>query len=265
MSQQINQTNTDNQEIEIDLLDLLGFYMSKLPYLILALVIGAACAGIFTKTMIPNKYTATSRMYMVSASSDSVVNLSDLNLGTSISSDYVELMMSRPVIEGVIRKLGLDFTYEQLSSMISLSVVNNTRIVKIAATTLDPQLSMDIANQLARTARQQLPRVMEAPTPSIAEEAVLPTKKSSPSLTRNALIGGLLALVVVLAILTIIYMMDDTLKTSEDVEKMFGVMPLSVIPEGEIAGLKKDSDSGRHRRHRKKKKSKKSSAGSVAT
>ena len=59
--------------------------------------------------------------------------------------------------------------------------------------------------------------------------------------------------------------MDDTLKTSEDVEKMFGVMPLSVIPEGDIVGLKKDSDSGRRRRHRKKKKSKKSSAGSVAT
>ena len=191
-------------------------------------------------------------MYMVSASSDSVVNLADLNLGTSISSDYVELMMSRPVMEDVIAKLDLNYTYEQLCGMVNLSVVNNTRIIKIAVTSTDPEEAMKISNQIARTARQQLPRVMEAPTPSIAEEAVLPTGRSSPSLTKNVMIGALLALVALLAVLTILYMMDDTLKSAEDVEKMFGVMPLSVIPEGDIAGLVKTADNGRSHRRRKK-------------
>ena len=254
MNPQSNPSRVEDQEIEIDLLDLFGYYLSKLPLLILAVVVGAVIAGTVTVTMLPNKYTATSRMYMVSASSDSVVNLSDLNLGTSISSDYVELMMSRPVLEDVIEKLNLDYTYGQLCGMVNLSVVNNTRIVKIAVTSTDPTEAMNISNQIARTARQRLPKVMEAPTPSIAEEAVLPTSKSSPSLTKNVVIGAMLALIALLAVLTLLYLMDDTIKTAEDVEKMFGVMPLSVIPEGDIAGLKKDSDSGRSSvRHRKKK------------
>ncbi len=254
MNPQSNPSRVEDQEIEIDLLDLFGYYLSKLPLLILAVVVGAVIAGTVTVTMLPNKYTATSRMYMVSASSDSVVNLSDLNLGTSISSDYVELMMSRPVLEDVIEKLNLDYTYAQLCGMVNLSVVNNTRIVKIAVTSTDPTEAMNISNQIARTARQRLPKVMEAPTPSIAEEAVLPTGKSSPSLTKNVVIGAMLALIALLAVLTLLYLMDDTIKTAEDVEKMFGVMPLSVIPEGDIAGLKKDSDSGRSSvRHRKKK------------
>ena len=250
----MNQLSTvppvDDQEVEIDLLDLLGYYLSKLPMLIAAIVIGALLAGLYTSFLIPDRYTATSKMYMVSASSDSVVNLSDLNLGTSLSSDYVELMKSRPVIEDVIDKLELEYTYEQLVSMISLSVVNNTRIVRISVTSTSPREAMEIANQMSNTSKAQLPKVMDAPSPTIAENAILPTQRSSPSLRRNVMIGALLALVAVLAVLTVLYLMDDTIKTSEDVEKEFGIMPLSVIPEGEIKGLSGKDDGNTRRRLR---------------
>ena len=229
---------------EIDLLDLFGFFLSRLPLLIAAVVVGALIAGLVTHYYIPNKYTATSRMYMVSASSDSVVNLTDLNIGTSLSNDYVELMQTRPVVEGVIGELGLEYTYEELVKMISLSVVSNTRIVKISATSTDPREAMEIANQMANTAKVELPKVMEAPTPTIAEMAVLPTERSSPSLVRNVALGAFALLALVLGVLTIIYTMDDTIKTSEDLEKAFGIMPLSVIPEGKIEGLIKEYDDG---------------------
>ena len=237
MNEQLIKGQADDTEVEIDLLDLLGYYLSHWPLLIGAVVIGALVAGLYTHFLVPDKFTASSRMYMVAASSDTVVNLSDLNLGTSLSSDYVELMKSRPVIEEVIEKLELPYDYAQVLNMISLSVVNNTRIVKISVTSVNPQEAMDIANQMARTARTQLPNVMAAPKPSIAEYAVLPQQKSSPSMKRNVLIGALLLAVILLAILTIRYLMDDTIQTAEDVEKEFGIMPLSVIPEGEVKGL----------------------------
>ena len=254
---QVRSPGLNKRPEQLDLIDLFGFYLSRLPLLIAAIVIGAVGAGLITKFFIKDQYTATSRMYMVSASSDSVVNLADLNIGTSLSSDYVELMQTRPIVEGVIEELGLDYSYEKLVSMLNLSVVTNTRIVKISATSTDPHESMAIANQMARTAQIQLPKVMEAPTPTVAELAVLPTRRSSPSLPRNVAIGALGMLVLTLVVLTVIYRMDDTIKTSEDLEKVFGVMPLSVIPEGKIEGLKEhddDSDSPRNRWQRWKKK-----------
>ena len=229
----------------IDLVDLFGFYLSRLPLLIAAAVIGAIAAGLITHFLIPDKFTATSRMYMVSASSDSVVNLADLNIGTSLSSDYVELMQTRPIIEGVIDELGLEYSYEEMLRMISLSVVPSTRIVKISVTSTDPREAMSIANQMAKTSRVELPKVMEAPTPTIAELAVLPTKRSSPSLSKNVMIGAGGMLAIVLEALTILYHMDDTIKTSEDLEKAFGILPLSVVPEGKIENMKKDADDNR--------------------
>lgn len=261
-----------NEEIEIDLLDLFSYYLSKLPILIVAILIGAILSGLYTVRFIPKRYTAVSRMYMISASSDSVVDLSDLNIGASLSNDYVELMKSRPIINGVIQSLGLDYTYDQLIQMISLSVVSNTRIIRISVTSTDPEEAMMIANQMARTAKAQLPVVMDAPSPSIAEEAVLPTVKSSPSLSRNVLMGALLCLVAVLGVLTFLYMMDDTIKTPEDLEKEFGFMPMTVIPEGNIEGMIKTADEekrslfGRRKKKTKTKaktKSKKSKKGAA--
>ena len=256
LERQVQQKRSNTEEDEIDLLDLLGFYMSRLPLLIAAVVVGALIAGLYTHFLVPDRFTAVSRMYMVSASSDSVVNLADLNIGTSLSNDYVELMTSRPVLEDVIATLELDYSYEEIRKMINLTVVPNTRIVKIDATSTDPQEAMEIANQVARTSKIQLPKVMEAPSPSIAENAVLPTRKSGPSMKKNVAIGGLALLLVMLAILTVIYLMDDTIKTSEDMEKEFGIMPLAVIPEGTIEGLTKEEDDKKGRKPRRKKQSK---------
>ena len=252
MDQKIKTKPADNQEVEIDLVDLLGYYMSKLPLLIAAIVIGALISGLVTYFAITDKYTATSKMYMVSASSDSVVNLQDLNLGTSLSEDYLELMNSRPAIEDVITKLKLDMTYQEVRNMINLSVVNNTRIINISVTSTDPKLAMDIANQMTHTTKVLLPKVMETPSPSIVEDAVLPTVPSAPSLKKNVLIGAFLLLILVLAVLTVFYLMDDTIKTAEDLESVFGVMPLSVVPEGEITGLKRDESKAERKLFRKR-------------
>ena len=254
---QVVTSRADDTEMEIDLLDLARVYLSRFPWLIAALLAGAVLAGLYTHFLVPDLYTASSRMYMVAASSDTVVNLADLNLGTSLSNDYVELMKSRPVIEEVIEKLELPYEYNDVVGMINLSVVNNTRIVKISATSKNPQEAMDIANQIARTSKTQLPDIMQAPKPSIAEYAVLPRTKSSPSMTKNVAIGGILAVILVMAVLTIQYLMDDTIKTAEDVEKEFGVMPLSVVPEGEIKGIEKsERESVRNSRKKPKKKGK---------
>lgn len=244
----------------VNLMDLFGFYISKLPLLIAALVVGAIGAGVITHFLIPDQFTATSRMYMVSASSDSVVNLADLNIGTSLSSDYVELMQTRPIVEEVINELGLDYSYEEILRKFSLSVVPNTRIVKISVTSTDPKEAMIIANQMAKTSKVELPKVMEAPTPTIAELAVLPTKRSAPSLSKNVALGSLSLLIIVLGVLTLIYCMDDTIKTSEDLEKAFGILPLSVIPECKMEGTKNEPEESageeirRNKRARKKRK-----------
>lgn len=237
-----------NEEMEIDLLELFGHFMDKIWWIILGFLAGAIIAGMITHFVITPKYTATAKMYMVSSSSQSVVDLTDLNIGQSISGDYVELLKTRPIVEGVIEEQDLEYSYNQLVSMMSLSVVNNTRIIKIDVTSTDPKEAMNIANAIAEKGVSELPKLMETPAPHIAEYAIVPVNKSSPSLTKNTMIGALLGLLIMLAIFTIQFLMDDTFKTAEEIEREFGVMPLTVIPEGKIEGMDDNIEKAKKRR-----------------
>lgn len=242
--------NRQNEEMEIDLLELFGHFMVRKWWIISAFIIGALIAGLITAFVITPKYTATAKMYMVSSSSQSAVDLTDFSIGQSLSSDYVELLKTRPIIEDVIQEQNLPYSYNQLVKMMELSVITDTRIIQINVTSTEPREAMQIANALADKGVSELPKLMETPEPHIAEYAIVPVNKSSPSLTRNTLIGALLLMLLTLAVLTVQFLMDDTLKSAEDVEREFGVMPLTVIPEGRIDGLEPSKDDVKRKRFR---------------
>ena len=248
---EIEMKDRRSEEIEIDLVELLGFFFRHIIWIILGFLAGAVIAGLVTFYLITPKYTATSKMYMVSSSSQSVVDLTDLNIGQSLSSDYVELLKTRPIIEGVIEEQGLSYNYNEMLNMLQLSVVSGTRIIAIKVTSPDAAEAMNIANALAEKGVSELPKLMETPQPHIAEYAIIPVNPSSPSLSRNVMIGALIGMILVLGILTIRFLMDDTFKYAEDIEREFGVMPLTVIPEGKIEGA--ESDKRTFGRRRKKK------------
>ncbi len=252
-NQDVEIRERNNEELEIDLLELLAFYTTKLKWLIGSFIICALLAGLYTHFVITPMYTATAKMYMVSSGSQSVVDLTDLSIGQSLSKDYVELLKTRPIIESVIKEQDLEYSYNGLLNMLNLSVVQDTRIIVINATSADPEEAMNIANALAEKGVSELPKLMETPEPHIAEYAVVPVNKSSPSLTKNTMIGALIGLLIMLAIFTVQFLMDDTFKTAEDIQKEFGVMPLTVIPEGKIEGMEPEASESKRRRRRKKK------------
>lgn len=246
------------EEVEIDLLDLLIYYRGRLGFIIGGFLVGAVIMALITIYLITPRYTATSKLYMVSASSDSIVDLTDLNIGTSLSSDYEELLRVRPIFEEVIKKEKLPYSYEQLLDMISISTVTDTRILTIDVESTKPEEAKNIANRLADMAVSELPKLMDTSEPNIAEKAILPKTKSSPSLSRNVIIGAAVGMILVLVILTFFYVTDDTMKTAEDVEKEFGIMPLTVIPEGNVASIsdEKEKEIQKQKKRRRKEKRK---------
>jgi capsular polysaccharide biosynthesis protein len=225
--------------------------------LIAAFLFGALLAGLYTYYYMTPMYTSSAEMYMVSAGSQSVVDLTDLNLGQSLSTDYLEILKTRPIVESVIEEQGLKYSYGQVVNMLDVSVVNGTRIVKISVTSPDGKEAMNMANAFAAKGVSEIPKLMETPAPHIIEYAIVPSSKSSPNMTKNVLIGGLIALAILLAIFTVQFIIDDTYKTADDIEKEFGVMPLTVIPEGKIEGINERMDSTRAAKKARKKSKKK--------
>lgn len=228
-----------NEESEIDLVELFYLFRQKLLWILAALVIGGLGVGAFTYFFITPTYEATAKLYIVSASNDSVVNLSDLQIGTSLTADYQELVLSRPMMMSVIQNLDLeDTSVEDLRKMLTIRNPSGTRILEITATSTDPNQAERIANEMARLAVTWLPETMESNEPNISEEAIVPEKKAAPSYTKNTVIGAVVCAVLCYGFFVVRYLMDDSIRTSDELEKYFGLAPLTSIPEEKLDARK---------------------------
>lgn len=220
------------EEITIDLAELFYLFRKKLKYIVLATLLGGILAGCVTYFFITPKYTATARIYIVSASNDSVVNLSDLQIGTNLTADYKELILVRPMLESVIQNLRLqDMDVRSLKKMVSISNASGSRVLNITITSPDPRQAADIANELAYLSTKWLPTIMECNEPNIAEDAIVPDHRASPSYSRNVTIGALLAAALYMGLCVVRHLYNDTITTAEQMERFFGIVPLTSIPE----------------------------------
>lgn len=235
-NRQVEVFNEDTDEI--DLLEIFHLLKANFIKIFLFLVVGASAAFGYTKVFVTPQYTATSSIYILSSGNNSVVDLSALQISSQLTADYQQLVTSRTLLEDVINKLQLDTTYDVLSKTISVSNPTDTRILNISVTNPDPQLAADISNEISNQAKIYLPEIMKCDAPSVYEKARVPEKKSSPSTSKNTALGGLLFAILYCAYLVVKFLMDDTFKTPEDINKMFGVPPIAIVPEEKINGLK---------------------------
>ena len=235
-----------DDEMEIDLLEICLLLLHKLPLILSAAVFAALCLFLGTKLLIAPTYVSTTQIYILSRQESSSVTYSDLQLGTQLTADYAELVQSRYVLEEVIQVLGLDTNYENLSKRVSVSTPDNTRILSITVTDTDPVRAMDTANAIREVASIHITNVMDIEAVNVVESANMPTTQAGPSTLRNTLIGAVLGAFVVIAVLIVRFLMDDTIKTSEDVEKYLQLSVLAVIPLNEG-----DTDTARRKKLKK--------------
>ncbi len=228
-----NQNFLNNEDEEFDLLGFLYLLRSKIVYILVVFILGGVLSGIFTKFFIDPTYTAVTKLYVVSASTDSLVNLSDLQISSSLTADYEHLILTRPILEQVITNLGLEdvYTTETIKETITITNPEDSRMLYISIETKNPQHSMDIANEIAKQTVEQLGDLMDSTPPKIAEKAVYPEKPTSPSLVQNIIIGCMLFAITYIAVLLVRFLMDNKIDSEQDVEKYLGMPPISIIPE----------------------------------
>lgn len=219
-----------SDDTEIDLVELFYVFLNRIWLLVICMAIGGAAAFAWTACFIKPVYKTSAEIYVVSASNNSVVNLTDLQIGNTVKTDYMELMLSRPVLEKVIESLNVNKTVSQIRSMVSITNKTDTRILQITATSTDPQLATDVANELATQSILLLPEIMENEPPNLVSTALFPTAPAGPSIVKNTLLGAILGFVLCGAVLVVIFLSDRSFKGADDMQKYFGMMPLAVVP-----------------------------------
>lgn len=221
----------------IDLVELMYRLLGRRKLIVCLAVALAVAAGVYTVFFVTPMYEATSTIYVLSRS-DSAINMSDLQIGTALTSDYIKVFKMWEVHEEVISNLNLPYSYSQMRE--HLSVVNDadTRMLDITFQSPSPEEAAAVANEYAKVASQYIADTMSTDKPNIMSVALVPSNPVSPNRTKNVLLGFLLGAVLACGYVTMQMLMDDKYKTAEDIRKYTGMATLAVIPIEENDGEK---------------------------
>lgn len=228
-------TETAPQDVTdtIDLMELMYRLLGRWKLIVALALLFALVFGIYTSLFVTPLYEATSTIYVLSRR-DSAINMSDLQIGTALTQDYIKVFQMWEVHEEVISNLDLPYTYAQMRNMLNVTNDNNTRMLDITVTSKDPEEAASIANEYAKVSSQYIADTMATDKPSVMSVALVPSNPVSPNVTKNVVLGFLLGAVLAMGIITVQMLLDDTYKTAEDVRRYTGLVTLAMIPATEV-------------------------------
>ena len=200
--------------------------LRKLPIIAAVGVVFAVLTVVWTLNLAPKTYQAVEKLY-VTGTSSSIIDLTDLQIGSTLASDYQQIFRNREVHEQIRQRLGLEYTDEELDDMIE--VTNPTgRILAITVTSSSPEEAMDMVNEYCEAVSQFIEDRMAGHAPSVFERAtLLDTHQGMLKKVAVALMAGGALSAFVLFLLALV---KDEITRREQIEKDLGIMVLGALP-----------------------------------
>ena len=229
-----------NDEIEIDLGEVLGLMLHRLWLLLLCGILAGGAAFALSSFVLTPQYESTTKIYILSKTGGDSLTYSDTQLATQLTKDYGELITCRYVLESVIQECGLDDDYDELLERVDVETITDTRIISITVKDPVPVEARMIADCIRDVASEHIQNVTDVEAVNVVDRANLPDEPSEPSVLKWTAVGGFLGVFLCAAVLLVLYLTDDTIKSAEDAERYLEISTLALIPvmEEEHAGKK---------------------------
>ena len=237
---------SQRDEIEINIGWVVRAIMNRAWRVIMASVLCAAIAFGYTFQFITPQYQSTAMFYVNNNSfsvGDAALSITSGDLVTSrgLVDSYIVILKTRETLNEVIDYTGLDLTYSEVSNMISAAAVNETEIFRVTVTNPDPQEAEKIASAIAYILPKRISNIIDGTSAKIVDSAVAPAGPSSPSYTKNTLIGFLLGFLMSTGLIALKEISDTTIRSEEDIEHVCTHPVLTMVPDMQASG-KKNSD-----------------------
>lgn len=226
-----------NEELEINLVEIFGLLLNKIVIILLSAVLGLVIAFAYTKLLITPQYQSSTEIYVTNSSANNNtteegIKVTDLQSSTYLTKDYMILAKSRPVMNSVIEKLKLDMSANDLEAKTSVTTYTDTRIIKIAVSDSDPLEAKKLTDAVTTEAIAHIENIIGVDSVKLSNgEANIPANPISPNTKLNSIIGFLIGMFIAIVVVIVKYILDDSIKTQDDIEKYLGLSVLGLIPE----------------------------------
>lgn len=227
------QQESDYIEI-VDLLRLARALWRRTWAIILAMVLFGGAAFAYAYYLITPMYEASALMYVNNSSfsvGSTAISLADLNASKSLVDTYLVIMKTRMTLNEVIEQAELNYSYEDLYNMVNATSVDETEIFRVTVTSSDPIEAEKIANTIVEILPKKIEEVMDGSSVRAVDYAVVPNRKSSPSITKYTAIGLAVGFALSCAIIVVLELLDEQIRSEDQLAQTYELPLLASIPD----------------------------------
>lgn len=248
----------ENNEVELSLVDTFYLLLSKLPFIIMLIIVGVVAGFAYAKVIMPEKYTSSVSIYVNNASTftqqDEIgkATATDIAASKALAGTYIVILEDDSVYDEVSKRMLEEFEPNDLSKMFTISYdegvpsisadqiralvniesVNDTEVIKITTTSRNPQVSAYICKYISEIAPDMLTRITQSGAVETIGSPKIPREPSSPNVKKVAALGGIGGMLIAVIVVIVSNLLDTRIKTADDIKNKFSdVVILAEIPD----------------------------------
>lgn len=224
---------------ELDLKELFSIFWNKKVWIIIITIVFIILGAVYSFVFVEPEYQASTTLLLAKTSTEQTtenatsaesITQTDLTLNQKLVSTYSVLVQSKSVIREVINNLGIEgLEEEELKKSVTVNAVEDTEVIKITVTNKNPDYAAKIANEISNVFSKKVADIYKINNVYVVDVAEIENEPYNINHAKDIIIFAFIGIVVACAYILIRNMLDNTIKSDADVEKM-GLTVLAQLP-----------------------------------
>ena len=218
---------------ELDLKELFNIFWERKLEIVVILLISIVIGAVYSYFIVEPTYTSYTTLLLTQVNSEDSESITqtDLTLNSKLVSTYSELIKSNAVLREVMDSLNIhNLDEENLKNSIKVSAVTDTEMIKITVTNTNPNNAEIIANKIAEVFSDKIADIYKINNVYVVDKAETSEVPSNINHTKDIVIFMFIGIVIACGYVLLVNMLDNTVKTEADIEKITGLKVLASIP-----------------------------------
>lgn len=233
---------------ELDLKELIQIFWEKRIQMLIIILCFVLVGVIYTTGFVKPKYQSKTSLLLATNSSNQTstngITTNDLTLNSKIVSTYSDMVRGNKIPRTVISNLGLDLQEDEVRKSISVTARDNADMIDITVKYEDPVIAQKIANETAKVFIENVKQYYKIENLYVYDEAEIENEPYNINHKKDILIFTAIGLVVAMGYSLVQNMLDTTIKSTQDIEKISGLIVLASIPIYDLAETKSKGRKG---------------------
>lgn len=212
---------------------IIGILLGRIKFIILATIVATLIFFMYSKLFVVPQYSTSAMIYVQNYDSgasgsnkdNAKIYSSDISGSSTLAGICVTLFQNSD-----------DITTLYNGCYVSMSVNEGTFFITISVSGDDPQKCANVANQIADQAEVVFKDSFKYGQIGTIRDAKVPGAPYSPNNVKTALIGFVVGLVFSCLISILLELIDATIKSDDDIQKLYGLPVFAEIPDFDNQG-----------------------------